>query len=99
MEREIVLVDASFESLVPRFLANRQADLQVLDAAHASRDFETLRTLAHKIKGAGGSYGFDRVSEIAATVEQAAKAADASTVAAALEKLRAHLEHVEVVYE
>ena len=99
MNKELVHVDASFEPLVPKFLANRQADLQVLDAALASGDFETLWTLSHKIKGAGGSYGFDRVSEIAATIERAAKAGDAPTVGSELERLRTHLEQVEVVYE
>ena len=51
------------------------------------------------MKGAGGSYGFDRVTEIAAVIEQAAKMAEASVIQRDLPLLDLYLERVEVVYE
>jgi HPt (histidine-containing phosphotransfer) domain-containing protein len=99
IEKDIVHVDASFEPLMPKFLANRQADVSVLQVALAALDFDTLRMVSHNLKGVGGSYGFDRISEIAALIEQAAKASDASTIERELPGLKAYLDRVEIAYE
>ncbi len=34
---------------------------------------DEIRQIAHKLKGSGATYGFDKISEIAAKVETAAK--------------------------
>ena len=97
--KEVVSVDASFEPLIPKFLANRKREVTVMLDALAGQDFETVRKVSHGAKGAGGSYGFDRVTEIAAIIEQAAKGADAATIRQELAALASYLERVEVVYE
>jgi hypothetical protein len=51
------------------------------------------------MKGAGGSYGFDRITEIAAVVEQAAKTCDSSTIECHLPVLVFYLDRVKVVYD
>jgi HPt (histidine-containing phosphotransfer) domain-containing protein len=66
---ELVHIDPSFEPLVPKFLTNRKREVVRMHGALAAQDFETVRTVAHGMKGAGGSYGFDRITEIAAIVE------------------------------
>lgn len=96
---ELVRVDASFEPLVPKFLTNRKKEVITMREALASQDFETVRTVAHGMKGAGGSYGFDRVSELAATVEQAAKARDLSAIERDLPLLGSYLDRIKVVYD
>lgn len=98
-KKETVIVDASFEPLMPKFLANRKKEVVAMQEALAKQDFETVRQIAHGMKGAGGSYGFDRVTEIAAVIEQAAKMADASVIQRDLPLLDLYLERVEVVYE
>ena len=99
MEKDIVHVDASFEPLVPKFMANRRVDMGVMRDALERGDLEHVRALAHKIKGAGGSYGFDTISEMAGVIEQAAKATDAATIRQELGRLGAYLESIEVVYD
>ncbi|MGE0471282.1 MAG: response regulator [Nitrospira sp.] len=94
-----VIVDASFEPLMSKFMANRKKEVTAMQEALARQDFETVRTIAHGMKGAGGSYGFDRVTEMAAVIEQAAKMADASVIQCELPLLGSYLEIVEVVYE
>jgi signal transduction histidine kinase/CheY-like chemotaxis protein/HPt (histidine-containing phosphotransfer) domain-containing protein len=42
----------------------------ILRASQAS-DVDTLKRLAHQLKGAGGGYGFPRITEAASAVEQA----------------------------
>ena len=95
---ELVHIDPSFEPLVPKFLTNRKKEVITMRKALASQDFETVRTVAHGMKGAGGSYGFDRVSELAAVIEQAAKTRDSSTIERDLPVLGSYLDRVKVVY-
>jgi len=98
-EKEVVHIDASFEALIPRFLTNRKKEVTAMQEALASRDFDTVRKIAHGAKGAGGSYGFDRITEMAAAIEQAAKTSDEATIQRELPILSAYLNRVEVVYD
>jgi HPt (histidine-containing phosphotransfer) domain-containing protein len=96
---ELVHIDASFEPLIPKFLTNRKKEVVTMQTALAAQDYETVRTVAHGMKGAGGSYGFDRITDMAAVVEQAAKTGDASTIEHDLPALGSYLDRVKVVYE
>jgi HPt (histidine-containing phosphotransfer) domain-containing protein len=98
-EKETVLVDASFEPLMPKFLTNRKKEVTTMQEALAAQELETVQKVAHGMKGAGGSYGFDRVTAMAAVIEQAAKAGDAATIKPQLSQLSAYLEQVQVVFE
>lgn len=97
--KEIVHVDASFSPLIPKFLANRKKEVIAMQEALIPQDFETVRKVAHGMKGAGGSYGFDRITEIAAAVEQAAKDGIPETIDRGLTRLGSYLERVEVVFD
>jgi hypothetical protein len=37
------------------------------------RDLQQLRALMHQLKGAGGGYGFDGITELASTAEEMVK--------------------------
>jgi HPt (histidine-containing phosphotransfer) domain-containing protein len=96
---DVVHVDASFEPLIPKFMANRTKETAAMQQALDAQDFETVRGISHGMKGAGGSYGFDRISEFAARIEQAAKAGDAAVIARELPLLTAYLDRVTVVFD
>ncbi|MGZ9190002.1 MAG: Hpt domain-containing protein [Nitrospira sp.] len=98
-DEELVHVDASFEPLVPKFMTNRKKEVVVMQEALTAKDFDMVRKVAHGMKGAGGSYGFDRITEIAASIEQAAKAGNASPIARDLPALSSYLDRIKVVYE
>ncbi len=69
----LVEEDPGMRDLVADFLdglAQRAVDLR---DAHAQADWQQLLTLAHQIKGAGGSYGYPRISALGATMETAFK--------------------------
>ena len=97
--QNIVHIDASFEPLIPKFMANRKKETVTMQRALEAQDFETIRTISHGIKGAGGSYGFDRVTEFGAAIERAAKAADADAIRRELPLLTAYLDRITEVYE
>ena len=52
-------------------------------------DYEGLRRLAHQMKGAGGSYGYQVLTEAAKKLEDAAKTRDVEAGKAALEEFEA----------
>lgn len=93
-----VEIDASFEALIPKFLKNRQTELQTMTAAASAGDHDTVRKVAHGIKGAGGTYGFHDLSAIGAGLEQAGKRSDASAIEVGLRALADYLSRVQVVY-
>jgi len=95
----IVHVEADFEPLLPKFMTNRKKEVVTMREALAQQDFETVRKVAHGMKGAGGSYGFDRVTAMAAIIEQAAKTGTAATIDTELAQLGAYLEQVQVVFD
>ncbi len=95
-EKFVVEVDAQIASLVPRFLANRAADVDRIRAALAQGDFEALRKAAHGMKGSGGGYGFPEISRLGAAMEEGARQRDAAALAALVDRLAAYLAGVEI---
>ena len=51
------------------------------------------------MKGAGGGYGFDAITDIGQSLEQAAKAPDPDEIRKLAGELSTYLDRVEVVYE
>ena len=94
-----VTVAKDLEDLIPVFLANRNKEVETLRKAVAGGDFEQLKQLGHRMKGAGSSYGFDFVSTVGKTIEDAAKASDVATIATTLDTYEDYLAKVEIVYE
>ena len=93
-----VEVDGEIESIVPEFLENRAKDCEQITRLLEKGEFCELRTLGHRMKGAGGSYGFDGISEIGEIIEEAALECDGPTITNAAQRLVEYLKRVTVVY-
>jgi HPt (histidine-containing phosphotransfer) domain-containing protein len=93
-----VEVDSEVQSIVPQFLENRKNDCLMICSLLESGAFSEIGTLGHRMKGAGGSYGFDDISEIGEVIEKAALATDKKTISSAILRLSDYLERVTVVY-
>ena len=52
-----------------------------------TKSFDSLRTFGHNIKGSGGMYGFNEVTEIGAVIEAAAKDEDMALIKSKLKDL------------
>jgi HPt (histidine-containing phosphotransfer) domain-containing protein len=98
-DKIVVAVDPQIAVLVPRFLANRVADVDKIRAALAGADFEAIRVAAHGMKGSGGGYGFPEISRLGAAMEEGARLRDAAAITALVTNLEAYLGRVEVKYE
>jgi histidine phosphotransfer protein HptB len=95
-DKLIVTVDPQIAGLVPRFLANRAADVEKIRAALACADFEAVRATGHGLKGVGGGYGFPRISQLGAAIEEAAERCEAGVIASLAADLADYLARVEV---
>ena len=97
-EQVTVRIDRDFEDIVPNFLANRRKDLHTLRHALASADFSIIQVLGHRMKGDGGGYGFDRISEIGNAMELAAIRKDHAAAEQHIAQLEDFLARLQVEY-
>ena len=86
-----------FAHLIPEFLQNRRQDVIAMLDALDRGDFETLDSLAHVRKGAGGNYGFQVITDIGAALEQAAGCRDTVASRKGVGELSRYLDRVEIV--
>jgi HPt (histidine-containing phosphotransfer) domain-containing protein len=96
--RITVSIDPDLEDLVPGFLDNRRKDAAALARAAQTGDIKTVRLLGHRMKGDGGGYGFQEISDIGEALDQAARREDWKVIAEKINALTAFLAHVDVVY-
>jgi len=97
--RDTILVHANpkFADLIPGFLQNRRRDVVAMLDALDQGDFAIVESLGHGMKGAGGSWGFQAITDIGAALEQAAESADSDASRKCVGELSRYLDRVEVV--
>ena len=99
-QNDAILVHANprFTDLIPGFLQNRRHDVISILGALDRGDYETVESLGHGMRGAGGSWGFQGITEIGAALEQAAESADNEASRKWVNELSRYLDRVEIVY-
>jgi HPt (histidine-containing phosphotransfer) domain-containing protein len=75
------------QHVVRSFALQLPTKLQAMDEALVRGDLPELEALAHWLKGAGGTVGYDEFFEPARDFEQHAKAADMPAMRASLDEL------------
>jgi HPt (histidine-containing phosphotransfer) domain-containing protein len=98
MDKLTVEIEEILGPIVPEFLSNRRIDCTLIRRLVGEGNFGEIRRLGHRMKGTGGSYGFDAISEIGEIIEKAALAADQDTIHNEVQRLSDYLDRVLVVY-
>ena len=98
-EKIIITVDSDLEDLIPGFLENRNQDIKSIFDALARDDYAAIAKLGHTMKGVGGGYGFDAITDIGRSIEQAAKEKNPQKIKASLSEFSDYLERIEIVFE
>ena len=98
-DRITVKIDPDLEDLIPGFLNNRRGDVARLRDLLASGDFAAIRMIGHSMKGAGGGYGFDPITQFGGEIETAAVNQDADTIRVSVARLEDYLQRVQPVFE
>ncbi len=68
--------DPDLSDIIDQFVDKLLEYAQTMRRLLQHGDHDELQSLAHQIKGTGGSYGYPKLSEMAADLERAAKARD-----------------------
>jgi HPt (histidine-containing phosphotransfer) domain-containing protein len=89
--------DPDLVDLVPAYLEHRRADVVALEEALLLGDMERVRIIGHSMKGSGGGYGFDGISEIGLRLENAGKQGEVVAARTGVDDLAEYLLNVEVL--
>lgn len=98
-DRVIVEVDADLSDLIPGFLTHKRADVLTIFDAIVRRDYAEIARIAHRIKGEGGSYGFETMTEVGRSLERAAAVHDDGAVATLAHQLLNYMDRLEIVFQ
>jgi len=84
-------VPAELRDLIPSYLQRRQQELHILRSYLQDGDYDSIRALAHKLKGSGGGYGLMKFTELGASLESAAIHKDYPMIALTIMELADHV--------
>jgi HPt (histidine-containing phosphotransfer) domain-containing protein len=92
------LVERAILDLIPSFLSNRRREVESLRHAVIVGDFELVRRLGHRMRGVGGSYGFDYVSILGRRIEQGGREHDVALLGELVADYEDYLSAVRIEY-
>ena len=97
-ERVTVAVDPALADIVPRYLQSIRENAECLDRWLQASNFVEIQRVGHNMKGTGAAYGFPAITEIGATIEEAAKECAADKIRSRTRALEAYLSNIAVEY-
>jgi CheY-like chemotaxis protein/HPt (histidine-containing phosphotransfer) domain-containing protein len=98
-ERISIRPPAGIEEAIPLFLESTREDLEALSRFLDERDYSKIRFIGHDLKGSGAGYGFDPISAIGKTIEEAAKISDGDEILRQIAALTHYLDRVDVILD
>ena len=94
----LIEIDEDLEDLVPEYLGSRKKEIDILKNMLASQEFDQIKVIAHNLKGSGGGFGFDYISECGFNIEQMTKKGQADALLEWIEKLDTFLNNIEIQF-
>ena len=98
-DKIIVQADADMAEEVEWYEGQLKEFFETIGEAIEKGDMETIEDTGHRMKGSGASFGFDRVTDIGRSLEDAAKIKDMEEIRRWMTEFDGYLKCVEVVYE
>ena len=96
--RIVVEIDEELSDLIPGFLERKREDARTLVTLVEQGDADAIGRLGHRMKGEGGSYGLDAISNIGRELEQAGKTHDMPAARRLSGELSGFLDRLEILY-
>ena len=97
--KEPVVVDEELADIVPLFIDQAKDDIVTMFSALEDEDLEKICSLSHSLKGAGGGYGIQQISDMSSLVEIAGKTGDKGEIKFHLKRLENYISGVEIIYK
>jgi PAS domain S-box-containing protein len=79
---------------VPAYLANCRDNVVRMREAIKRDDFEALTIIGHNLRGSGGGFGFQAITDFGAGLERASENGDGKAVGRLLGELSGYLDHI-----
>ncbi len=98
MSSIVVEVTKELEDIVPGYLERLKGTVTQLQQLVGAGSLDEVKKLGHNLKGSGGGYGFARISELGAAIEQAAKDGNTQAASAAIGELKDFSDRVSVKF-
>lgn len=83
----LLLQDADLRDVVEEFVSGLTSRISEFKRAHDQMNWDHLVTLAHRLKGAAGSYGYPDISQLCAEMERSFRAHQADTFSGWMDEL------------
>jgi signal transduction histidine kinase/DNA-binding response OmpR family regulator len=99
MQDEHICLDQDFAGFIPKFLEDVHESIRFMAEALGKNDYEFILKTSHRIKGAGGGYGLNPVSEFSRAIETAAREKNKTEIRKQLKKLTRYLQHIKITYK
>jgi CheY-like chemotaxis protein/HPt (histidine-containing phosphotransfer) domain-containing protein len=93
----IVYIDPDLEDLIPDFMDNMKKEVDNIGALLVKDDMKEIQRIGHSMKGTGGSYGFDEITEIGREIEESAKTGDKEAIIKLNNRLDSYLSNVKIL--
>jgi len=97
--RMTVIADSEIESIVPEFIKEWKEDVITMRHALDLGDYETIRSISHRMKGTGATCGFDALTALGTDLLECTKRMNKHAIAKLLDLLSSYLEKVNIVYQ
>lgn len=94
-----VIIEKGFKEIVSIFIKSMREDVKNIGMFLENEDFEAIKKIGRRLKGAGEVNGFDFVSEIGLRLEQKSAQNDRSSVQILTKMLGEYLDHIQIDYE
>ena len=99
MAKNKVYIDSDLEFLIPKFLENREEDIKNLERLLKGAEYDQIRIIGHSMKGSGGGYGFDYLTEIGSEIEKNAELKNSDELNNLINELKDYLNNIEIIYQ
>ncbi len=94
-----VRVSSELEDIVGPYLSDMNEEVEVYRKALAQKDYETIRIHGHRMRGSGGAYGFEQLTDLGRRIEAGAVNHDDAALGPLIDEFTSFLGELSVVYE
>lgn len=96
--QHVVTVSADLKPLIPKFLKSQKLDIDKLVSFIERKDVASIASIAHKIKGNAGSFGFDDFGRLAQQLEREAKTDHFDKMQELIFAMRDYLDNLKILF-
>ena len=90
-EKNIAKVEPELKDYMPTFVENRKNNIISIKKLLKKGNYKEIECLAHRLRGVGGLYGCEQITNIGYCIEEAAKNSDSEKIKEMINELSSYL--------